>query len=146
MQSSGRQMATAFVVAALTLTACETANVAAGGPDLHYTPLVMVRQDVTFRLTEAQRQQVRPGFDVDALERLLAHVPAERRDSLFVTFTAPTGNEVRELWYLGDPALQELLEVVWAPMWDRIPTEVIEADKSERPGKRLALERRRPRP
>lgn len=145
MQSFGRLTATAFVFAALSLTACETANVAAGGPDPRYTPLVMMRGDVTFRLTDAQRDQVRPGFDVDALERLLAHVPAERRDSLFVTFTIPTGNEVRELWYLGDPALQELLEVVWVPMWDRVPTQVIEADKSERPGKRLAVERRRAR-
>jgi hypothetical protein len=135
-----------MLIAALTLTACETANMAAGGVDPNYTPLVMVRRDAGFRLTEVQRQQVRPGFDLDALERLLAHVPAERRDSLFVAFSAPQGNEVRELWYLGDPALQELLEQVWAPVWDRVPLSVIEADKSERPGKRLAIERRRARP
>lgn len=145
MQRTGRDAAT-IGAACLALAACETANLAAGGPDPQYTPLVLVRRDAGFRLTELQRRQVRPGFDLDALERLLAHVPAEHRDSLFLAFRAPRGNEVRELWYLGDPALQELLEQVWAPQWDRVPLAVIEADQSERPGKRVAIERRRARP
>jgi hypothetical protein len=129
----------ALVVAA---SACETANIAAGVEPQH-TPTTYVKADDGFRLTQAQRQEVRPGFDVEALERFLGHVPPELRDTLFVAFRMPRGNEVQELWYVGDPALQELLEEVWAPKWDRVPLAEIEADRTERPGKRLAIQRRR---
>jgi hypothetical protein len=133
---------TAAFALVLATTACETANIAAGVEPQH-TPTTYVKANDGWRLTQAQRQEVRPGFDVEALERFLGHVTPELRDSLFVAFTMPRGNEVQELWYVGDPALQELLEEVWAPKWDRVPLTEIEADRTERPGKRLAIQRRR---
>jgi len=103
----------------------------------------MVPLDGTFRLTQQDRKRLRPGFDVSALEKLLGHIPASRRGELLSYFLRPETSEIRELWYIGDPVLQELLEEVWAPTWDRVPDSEIAADTSQRPGKGLALQRRR---
>jgi hypothetical protein len=111
-----------------------------------WIPLEKVERDPNFRLTDADRQQLRRFFDLDALERLLSHVPSERRPEILQAFQIPTDNEVRELWYLGDPELQEMLEEVWAPFWQRMPLESVEADDSDRPGKRLAIARRQAEP
>lgn len=131
-----------LALAALGSAGCETVNYATGPADPRATTLHMVPTDSTFHLTEAQRNDVRWGFDVDALERLLAHVPPQYRDNLFQAFRIPEGNEVRELWYIGDPGLQEMLEEVWAPAWERVPVAKIDADTSGRPGKRIAAARR----
>jgi hypothetical protein len=109
-------------------------------------PLEKVERDPNFRLTETDRQQLRRFFDLDALERLLSHVPPEHRPEIIQAFQLPTNNEVRELWYLGDPELQEMLEEVWAPFWQRMPLDAVKADDSERPGKRLAIARRKTHP
>jgi hypothetical protein len=109
-------------------------------------PLVKLERDPTYRLPDAERQRIRRRFDLDALERLLAHVAPEHREELQECFRIPDGNEVRELWHVGDPELQEMLEEVWAPTWDRVPLEAIEADRTPRPGKRLALARRKSQP
>lgn len=132
-----------MVILAITAAnACESASVAAR-VDLHYTPLRAVSPDARFHLTAAQREQVRRGFDVEALERLLARVPPEHRDSVFQAFRVPRGKQVRELWYIDEPVLQELLGEVWAPTWDRMPLSEVEADSSGRPGKEAAVRRRR---
>jgi hypothetical protein len=124
-------------------TACETFNRTPIMTDPDFKPLTMVARDRGFRLSEQERRQIRPGYDVDALERLLAHVEADQREEILECFRIPVNNETHELWYIGDPGLQELLEEVWAPYWNPSSTRDIEADTSERPGKRIALERRR---
>jgi hypothetical protein len=106
-------------------------------------PLTKVERDPDFRLTEGERQRLRRRFDHDALERLLAHVPPERREGILECFRIPEGNEVRELWFIGAPELQSILDEVWAPIWMGRTVEEIEADETERPGKRLAIERKR---
>lgn len=106
-------------------------------------PLVKLERDLTYRLPVSERQRMRRGFDLDALERLLAHVAPERREEILECFRIPDTNQVHELWRIGDPELQEMLEEVWAPAWDRVPLAAIESDTSERPGKRLAAARRR---
>ncbi|HEX8696798.1 MAG TPA: hypothetical protein VF746_30545 [Longimicrobium sp.] len=124
-----------------TLAACETANTTTNMKDFH--PTVMVQRDASYRLTETERQQIRRGFDMEALERLLSHVRPEQRDSLLAAFRIPrSGEAFQELWYLGDPGLQEILEEVWAPVWEHRTVEEIEADETDRPGKRLAIARR----
>jgi hypothetical protein len=105
-------------------------------------PLTKVERDPEFRLTESERQRLRRRFDHDALERLLAQVPPEQREGILECFRIPEGNEVRELWYIGDPDLQSILDEVWAPLWMGRTVEEIEADETERPGKRLAVERK----
>jgi hypothetical protein len=107
-----------------------------------WTPLQKVERDPAFRLTDADRERMRRFFDLDALERLLSHVPPERRPEILESFQIPQSNEVRELWFIDDPELQEMLEEVWAPFWMRMPLETVEMDDSERPGKRLAIARR----
>ena len=130
-------------VLVLSLTACETANVATGVMEpRHVEEMRMVQHDTSFHLSATERAQIRRGFDVDALERLLASVPTTRREEILSAFRIPTGNKTEELWYIGDPGLQELLEAVWAPYWDRVPLAQIDKDDSGRPGKRLARERR----
>jgi len=106
------------------------------------TTLTKVERDPDFRLMEAERQRLRRRFDHDALERLLAHVSPEHREGILECFRIE-GNEVRELWYIGDPELQSILDEVWAPLWMGRTVEEIEADETERPGKRLAIERKR---
>jgi hypothetical protein len=105
--------------------------------------LEKVERDPSFRLTDDERQQMRRFFDLDALERLLAHLPPDGREEVLRCFRIPLNNQTYELWYIGDPELQEMLEEVWAPMWERRTAEEIEADDTDRPGKRLALARRR---
>ena len=71
-----------------------------------------------FRLTAEQRAQVREGFDVDALERLLAHIPVEHRTSIFSLFVKyRPGQPVPLPVEMATPQLQELLDEVWAPRW-----------------------------
>lgn len=127
----------------LAASACETFNRSPIMTDPDFKPLAMVRRDHEFRLSEGERRRVRPGYDVEALERLLSHVQADRREEILECFRIPTDNVTHQLVYLGDPGLQELLEEVWAPYWERASTEDILADTSDRPGKRIALERRR---
>lgn len=106
-------------------------------------PLIKIERDPTYRLPESERRRLRRRFDLDALETLLAHVAPEHREKILECFRIPENDEVRELWQVGDPELQQMLEEVWAPMWDRVPLNVIESDETHRPGKRLAAARRR---
>lgn len=102
----------------------------------------MIEPDPNYRLPEVERQRLRRVFDADALERLLARVPPEKREDILASFRIPDGNTTDELWSFGEPALQEILEEVWTPYWDRLSVEDIRRDESGRPGKGAALRRR----
>jgi hypothetical protein len=99
--------------------------------------------DPSFHLSEADRDRLRPGFDPDALERLLRMVRPGQRQEFLQSFQWPEeGKPFEELVHLGDPELQAALEEVWAPFWERLPPGELETDTSDRPGKALARARR----
>ncbi|HET7231714.1 MAG TPA: hypothetical protein VFJ16_17010 [Longimicrobium sp.] len=137
---------TVFALTAIA-AACETTGGALGTmePPRNYTELRMTTRDESYHLSQSQHDLVRRGFDVNALERLLSHVPVSRREEILSSFLLSTNNEMHELWYIGDPGLQSILEEVWAPTWEHRTAAEIEADRTERPGKRLALARLRSR-
>ncbi len=98
--------------------------------------------DDAFRLSAEERSRVRAGFDVDALERLLAAIQPEVRPLILEHFYDVQPHErIRALTRMGDPALQPLLDEVWAPVWDRFP-EILEHETKDFPGLELARTRR----
>lgn len=104
--------------------------------------------DPTFRLTPEERASVRPGFDVDALERLLAAVEPEVRPILLRDFQQPKPGDLKPGEFvtppvrMGDPALQPLLDEIWAPAWERFAPDLLDDDSLHYPGKELARQRR----
>jgi len=98
--------------------------------------------DQSFRLTPEERASIRPGFDVDALERLLAAIEAPVRPFLLSRFQAPPPGEAPRIWVkMGDAALQPLLDEVWAPVYEMHP-DMIDKEPKEYPGRELARQRR----
>lgn len=133
-----------FVAAAcLALAACDrTASV----PSMSTPPNPRtVRLDVpdrNFKLTPQERASIRPGFDVDALERLLAAVEAPVRPMILEGFQAVAQGEPGTATVrMGDPALQPLLDEVWAPMWEKYP-EMLDTETKNYPGREIARQRR----
>lgn len=109
-------------------------------------PLRLASPDPHFRLNAGRRAKILPGYDANALERLLAGVRPEMRDEIESYFLVPEeGAPPRgTLTEFFDPTLQALLEEVWAPMWDDAPDEVLNAPDAEShfPGRKLARQRR----
>jgi hypothetical protein len=105
--------------------------------------------DPHFRLTPEERASVREGFDVDALERLLAAVEPEVRPGLLHDFQLPDPGELEPGEFvtpptrMGDPALQPLLDEVWASAWERFAPDALDDDGMNYPGKEIARQRRR---
>lgn len=106
--------------------------------------------DETFRVDAATRAHVAPGFDVDALERLLAHVEPLGRDMVLDEFLLsehrsymPRPNQWRMLKGFSDPVLNDLLAEVWQPFWDTQSDEMVAEPDSQYPGQELARRRRR---
>lgn len=98
--------------------------------------------DRNFKLTPQERASIRPGFDVDALERLLASVEPPFRPFFLSSFQAvEPGMPGRVLVKMGDPTLQPLLDEVWAPIWEMYP-EMMDTETKEYPGRELARQRR----
>ena len=99
-------------------------------------------------LTPEERASVRDGFDVDALERLLAAVEADARPIILHAFQPPAPGELEPGEFMtpptrmGDPTLQPLLDEVWATAWERFAPELLDSDEMNYPGKQLAKERR----
>lgn len=100
--------------------------------------------DVHFRLTPEERASLRPGFDADALERLLAAIEPGARPDLLRSFQMPEpGERVRNTVQMGDPELQPLLDEVWLPFWESQPARLHKhyADDNRWPGLELARRR-----
>ena len=104
--------------------------------------------DTAFRLTPQERASIRAGFDVDALERLLAAtIPELRRDVLESFQPAKPGElEPGEFMtpttWLTDPELQRLLDEVWAPWWDHASDATLADETLKQPGREIARQRR----
>jgi hypothetical protein len=100
--------------------------------------------DPAFRLTAEQRASIEPGYDVDALERLLAMMHPDLRAGTLSSFQ-PQPPEVigGGLVRIYDPVLQSLLDEVWAPRWASVPEEWFHPPDFQRyPGRDLAMRRR----
>jgi hypothetical protein len=104
----------------------------------------LTKPDRAFSLSAEERAQVRQGFDVDALERLLAAVEPGARPIILAGFQYPKerGQSGGVMTAIGDPALQPLLDEVWAPMWERMPAEMLDRSDVRYPGRDLARARR----
>ncbi|HEV2150505.1 MAG TPA: hypothetical protein VGR37_24105 [Longimicrobiaceae bacterium] len=108
-------------------------------------PLRLPRADPAYRLDGADRAKMLPGFDADALERLLAMVRPDRRREVLAHFQKrEDGERARHLVALDDPELQGMLEEVWAPVWDAVQATDAElaADVYGFPGREIAMQRR----
>jgi hypothetical protein len=110
------------------------------------SPITTIRletPDRNFRLTPQERASIRPGYDVDALERLLAAVVPPVRSGLLSSFTIPKNptQRIGVTVKMGDPSLQPLLDEVWAPMWDLYP-DMIDTETKDYPGREIARQRR----
>ena len=98
--------------------------------------------DRSFKLTPHERAGIRPGFDVDALERLLAAVEAPVQPMILDGFQAVAAGEAGTATVrMGDPALQPLLDEVWAPIWEKYP-EMLDTETKDYPGREIARQRR----
>jgi hypothetical protein len=109
-------------------------------------PLRLPASDQSYRLSADDRARVRPGFDADALERLLQAIRPDMRQEILAhfQFAEDTTRQYGYLVQFHDPKLQPLLEEVWAPMWDELNArdEDIERDVYGYPGREIALKRR----
>ncbi|HEX8393431.1 MAG TPA: hypothetical protein VF665_13890 [Longimicrobium sp.] len=107
------------------------------------TTIRLQTPDPSFRLTAQDRARIRPGYDVDALERLLAAVIPPVRAGLLSSFTMPEhpAQRVGVTVQMGDPALQPLLDEVWAPMWELYP-DMLDTETKDYPGREIARQRR----
>ncbi|HZG44092.1 MAG TPA: hypothetical protein VEY93_14185 [Longimicrobium sp.] len=105
----------------------------------------LAQPEVNFRLSSEDRAKVIPGFDVDALERLLAAVTPEMRREVLAFFQrrSPDGEPRGQLYGILDPELQAILEEVWAPMWNTATDEQIAENAFGMPGRKIAEERRK---
>jgi hypothetical protein len=117
-------------------------------PDFDPNTIRLPRPDPEFKLTPEERASIREGFDVDALERLLAAVDTGARPIILHAFQPPAPGELEPGEFMtpptrmGDPALQPLLDEVWATAWERFAPELLDSEEMNYPGKELAKQRR----
>ena len=113
-------------------------------PEPHSLRLITPEHD--FRLDAVERGKVVSGFDVEALERLLGMVRPDMRGDILQHFQAPEeGVRARgALTEFFDPVLQEVLEEVWAPMWEGASDEELTSREKPYyfPGREVARLRR----
>jgi hypothetical protein len=60
-----------------------------------------IRPDASYHLTPPDRERVRSYFNVDALERLLQHLPASSRSGILAKFLTPLPPLIGERASLG---------------------------------------------
>lgn len=100
----------------------------------------------TYRLSVEDRGKVAPIFDGDALEEFLQMNPPTSRASLLRSFQKqpqlanvdPDGT-VSVLVRVSDPAMQRVLDRVWAPRWAHETLTELERRSPDLPGVKTAL-------
>jgi hypothetical protein len=112
--------------------------------DVPPRPLRLAAPDTTYRMSKEDRAKVQEGFDADALERLVSMVRPDMRQELLVHFqVGEEGGPLRgRIVQMNDPVLQQVLEEVWAPMWDDVPDEDLDVTNDPLPGRGVAKQRR----
>jgi len=138
-----RRFRAAVALIAVT-AACESMGKAPVMTDPDYKPLALRRPEAGFRLSDAERAKVVAGFDVHALERLLGMIRPDMRIEVLRHFQPGEPGERRRgaLTEFTEPALQAVLEEVWAPMWDDAPDQALEEGWYFYPGREIAKRRR----
>lgn len=99
--------------------------------------------DASYQMSVHDKSNVMDIFDVAALERLISMLPVEHRSEVLSHFqySDPTSEDAPpKLVRFDHPDLQAVLEEVWVPYWDTLPTAALYSD-SEIPGRLLALAR-----
>jgi hypothetical protein len=128
----------------LVLAGCErTHETLMSNPDP--LPLRLTVADASYRLEASARAKLLPGFDVEALERLLGMVRPDLRQPILRHFQQRArGERLGHLVQVHDAELQAVLEEVWAPMWDEVKATdaQIEANHFGFPGREAAKRRR----
>lgn len=125
------------------------------------TPPRVFAPDPSYRLAENDRAKLLPDLDAQALEVLLQHAPVSLRAPILASvvgrdisraISAETGADgvyrehhpdVVELTRISDPQLQVMLERVWAPRWEKMSIQELEAQASDLPGLEAAKKRAR---
>lgn len=132
----------AVTFAALSFGACET------------TPAITMSQQESqrprpVRLSPDAQARLEGRFDVGAVEELLGTMTAQEQQDLLASLGAsdgvPADGETRDVsvtMHSTDPARQALLDRMWAPFWDHIPSELLDREDLPFPGRKLAKERR----
>lgn len=109
-------------------------------------PLRLAVPDRDFHLDPVDRSKVLPGFDVDALERLLRMIRPDMRLEILKHFLPrENGERLGILAKMYDPELQKVLEEVWAPMWDEVGATDAQLEMNNYypfPGREIARQRR----
>lgn len=114
---------------------------------VHPKTIRLVTPDSSYMLPPEERAKVRPGYDADALERLLAAVMPDARQIILEGFQVPRPGELQPgEWvtppvHVGDPELQPLVDEVWATAWANYP-HLLDDDSVVYPGKEIAKRRR----
>jgi hypothetical protein len=123
---------------------CETIGDAPIVTDPEYRPLALRSPDRTFRLIPEERAKVLPGYDLEALERLLRMIRPDMRQEILRYFQPGQPGERSRgmLTEFMEPQLQAVLEEVWAPMWNDAPDEALDDASSYYPGRQIAKQRR----
>lgn len=99
--------------------------------------------DADYHISPQDRENIRPGFDPDALQRLLAMIVPDARPELLRAFQWPApGVPASNIVKFQDPDLQELLDEVWLPMWEKEIPNAMDNETKEFPGLDLARRRR----
>ena len=109
-------------------------------------PFRLPEPDPSFSLSAEVRETIQQGYDLDALERLLAWTHPDARPILLEAFQPPKepGLLGGAVMMIADPLLQEMLYEVWAPRWEWVPHEQWDhPDFARWPGKEIARARRR---
>jgi hypothetical protein len=113
--------------------------------DSDLLPLRLAVADASYGLEASERAKLLPGFDAEALERMLGMVRPELRQPILKHFQQrEKGERLGHLMQLHDAELQAVLEEVWAPMWDEsnATDAQIEANHFGFPGREVAKRRR----
>lgn len=112
----------------LALTGCEPLPPTETAP----TPvsISLDTPDESFRLDAAERANINPMYDPDALDRLLQLVQPEHRMEILAHFQIEPFDGKRRgfIGEIFDPKLDPLLDPVYAPMWKNATDEEVEAD------------------
>lgn len=126
---------------ALLIVGCESGN----PNSLMTTPaphsIRLAQPDATYRLSPADRAKLIDFYDADALERLLQMVEPDARARMLPMFQR-SDQRRGMITKLDDPALQGVLEEVWAPYWDDLPADALEDEEGGVPGREIARRRR----
>ena len=132
------------VLAVVLLASCETAARTPAMTEPSYQPLALRTPDLSYRLAAEERAKVIPGFDVDALERLLRKVRPDMRQEVLGQFQLPQPGKPAPLGIteFTEPELNPLLEEVWATLWDDASDDFLAEGVSSMPGRSLAKQRR----